>query len=62
MLGWLIRLIFVLAGSITSWFIARDALNFSVVQMIVVVILITLAVAFAAFWPGLKSWFNRKQK
>ena len=58
MLGWIVRVLLVLAGFITSWFVARDALNFGIMQMVVAVILFTLIVAVAAFWPILKIWFK----
>jgi hypothetical protein len=45
------RLLLLLAAPITALFVARDALNFSVVQMIVATILLAALVAAAAFWP-----------
>lgn len=59
MFGWLIRILFVLASFITSFFVAKDALNYNFVQMVIVVILFTLMVAIIAFWPLLKSWFKK---
>jgi hypothetical protein len=59
MLGWAVRLLFVLAGAITSIFVARDALNFSIIQMVVAVLLFTGLVIVLVFWPMLKSWFKR---
>ena len=58
MLGWIYRILIVLAGLLTSWFVARDALNFEVIQMLVAVILFTIVVAIIAFWPILKDWFK----
>jgi hypothetical protein len=40
MLGWIVRMFLVVAGSITSWFVARDALNFNIIQMIIFVVII----------------------
>lgn len=62
MLGWIVRILFVLAGSIASWFVARDALNFPIIQMIIAVFLFTLAVAIVAFWPMLKDWVKYQKK
>jgi hypothetical protein len=45
------RILLLLAAPIAALFVARDALNFGVVQMIVVTILFTAMVAAAAFWP-----------
>lgn len=59
MLGWIVRIILVIAGSITSWFVSRDALNFNIIQMVVVVSLFTLAVMIAAFWQELCDLIKR---
>lgn len=59
MLGWILRLLFVVAGFITSIFVAHDALNFSVVQMVIAVLLFTLCMAIITFWSPLKNWIQR---
>lgn len=61
MLQWIIRVLLVVSGSIASWFVARDELNFAVVQMVVAVLLFTAIIAIIAFWPILKRWFKRKE-
>lgn len=61
MLDWIVRLLLVISGAITSWFVARDALNFAVVQMVIAVLLFTLVIFIAAFWSTLKNWFKRKE-
>lgn len=58
MLGWFIRILLVIAGFIASIFVARNALNFDIVQMVVAVILFTLAIAIIAFWPMLFKWLK----
>ena len=40
MLGWLVRLIFIPSGIIAGWFVAKDAPNFSAVQLVVGLLLI----------------------
>ncbi|MEH2481281.1 hypothetical protein V1282_004638 [Nitrobacteraceae bacterium AZCC 2146] len=45
------RILLLLAAPIAALFVARDALNFGVVQMVVATILFTAMVAAAAFWP-----------
>lgn len=55
MLGWIVRILMVVAGSITSWFVARDALNFNIIQMVVAVLLFTFAVLIVAFWQELSA-------
>ena len=44
MLGWLVRILFALAAPITALFVARDALNFGLIQTIVTVLLVTALV------------------
>ncbi len=38
--GWLVRLIFIPSGIIAGWFVAKDAPNFSAVQLVVGLLLI----------------------
>ena len=52
MFGWIARLFLIVAGLIASWFVARDAANFGVVQLMVALVLITGFVAIVAFWPA----------
>ena len=52
MLGWIVRGALILAGLITSWFVSKDAVNFTVIQMTVTVLLIIAIVLAAAFWPS----------
>ena len=61
-MGWAARILLVLAGLITSMFVAREALNFEIVRMVIAVILFTLIVMIVAFWPALKNWFKRMMK
>lgn len=62
MLGWIVRLILFLAGEITSLFIAREALNFGIIQMVVGILLFTIVVGSAVFWPELKILFFKIKK
>lgn len=59
MLGWTVRILMVVAGSITSWFVTRDALNFNIIQMVIAVFLFTLAVLMVAFWQELSDLVKR---
>jgi FtsH-binding integral membrane protein len=58
MFGWLVRVLLIVAGAITGWFVARDATNFGVLQMFVMLGLVTICVAALAFWSTLVSWFR----
>ena len=48
MLRWMIRLIMVVAAVIAAWFVACDAANLSIVQVVVALVLITALVSLAA--------------
>jgi hypothetical protein len=54
-MGWIAQLFLVLAAPITALLVTRDAINFSVVQMIVAVILFASLVGVLAFWPRGRS-------
>jgi len=53
----LARLLLLPAAIIAGWFVARDAVNFSTIQMTVALILFGLAVVAVAFWTS-----NRRKK
>lgn len=63
MISWIVRFVMIGASIVTGWFIAEDAVNFGVVQMMVALLLLTLIVAILAFWPS--RWtihLNRLQR
>ena len=63
MVGWLARGILLVAGFITSWFIAKDEPIFGGVQMAVGLLLLALIVFVFAFWPSQWSFsFGRRRK
>ena len=45
MIAWLLRLILIPPGVIASWFVAKDAPNFGIVQAMVALFLIVFVVA-----------------
>ena len=49
-MGFLIRIILVMAGVVTALFVAADATNFGVVQAMVGLVLIMAAVLVVALW------------
>lgn len=60
MLGWVVRIIMIVAGVVTGLFVAKDAPLFGVVQTMVVLLLLALIVAALAFWP--ERWsLNRRR-
>jgi hypothetical protein len=60
MVSWLARGILLLAGFITSWFIAKDEPTFGGVQMAVGLLLLALIVFVIAFWPT--QWFRHRRQ
>ena len=51
MIGFAVRGLLIASGFFASWFVARDAPQFGVMQMAVTLILIVFVVAVLAFWP-----------
>jgi hypothetical protein len=50
-LGWLARGLLIITGFVASWFVARDAPQFGLVQMAVALLLLVFVVWVLAFWP-----------
>ncbi|MGY4318633.1 hypothetical protein ACVWW1_007960 [Bradyrhizobium sp. JR3.5] len=46
----IIRILFILAGFVAALFVARDTLNFDIMQMFVVVLLVTGFLMVGALW------------
>jgi hypothetical protein len=61
MVNLLLRPIMLLAAAIAGWFVAEDAVNFDIIQMVVALFLITIVVAIAAFWETLSEWLSSKK-
>jgi hypothetical protein len=61
-LNWLIRPILLLAAVIAGWLVAKDAPNFTVIQMVVAIFLLTVVIGLAAFWEGLASWLRDRKE
>jgi formate hydrogenlyase subunit 3/multisubunit Na+/H+ antiporter MnhD subunit len=63
LLSWIFRGFLIAAGFVASWFVAKGAPQFGIMQMAVVLILVVVIVAVLAFWP--ERWthiLNRFQK
>jgi len=50
-----------LAAIIAGWFVAEEAPNFGVVQMVVAVFLIAALVALAAFWEAVMERLRERK-
>lgn len=62
MVGWLARILLVLGGLIASLFVARDALNFDIFQLVITTLLFTFLVMVITFWPKIMTWFKFTKK
>jgi hypothetical protein len=52
MISWIVRILMIVAGVVTGWFIAKDAPIFGMAQVMVALMLLTLIVGVLAFWPS----------
>ena len=59
MLGWIVRIFFILAAPIAALLVSRDALNFGLVQTLVAMILMVALVGLAAAWTARRSSAGR---
>jgi hypothetical protein len=48
----IVRGLLLLSGTVTGWFVARDAPNFSFIQGMVSLVVIAVIVFVIAFWPA----------
>jgi hypothetical protein len=55
MLGWIVRILFILAAPIAALLVSRDALNFGLIQTFVAVLLVVGLVGLAAVWSARKQ-------
>jgi hypothetical protein len=59
MLGWIVRIFFILAAPIAALLVSRDALNFGLIQTLVAMILMVALVGLAAAWTARRSRTGR---
>lgn len=52
MLGWVVRILFILAAPIATLLVSRDALNFGLIQTMITMLLVTGIVGLAAALTG----------
>ena len=60
-MNWILRPIIAIAAVIAGWFVARDAVNFSVIQMVVGLLLITALIGLAACWEMIADRHKSKK-
>ena len=51
MVGWVARVLLIVAGFVVSWFVAKDTPQFGLMQMAVGIILSVFVIWVLAFWP-----------
>jgi len=61
MLSWIVRGLLIVAGFVASWFMAKDAPQFGIMQVAVALLLMVLVVAVLAFWPERCTWKARRR-
>jgi hypothetical protein len=49
-MAWLLRLLSILAAAITSLFVARDALNFGIIETLLMITLVVAVAVFTVAW------------
>jgi len=60
--GWFVRLLLIVAGFVASWFVAKDAPQFGLMQMAVVLLLVVFVVAVLALPERWTHILNRVHK
>ena len=55
-MAWIVRLLSVVAAAITSLFVARDALNFGIIQTLLMITLVVGIVAVAIVWRARREF------
>ncbi len=62
MVTWIVRALLLVAGVIASWWVAKDALIFPVVEMVVAIALVMLVLGAAVFWrPRWLANFSKRK-
>ncbi len=51
----LVRLLLALAAPVTTLFVARDSLNFGIIQTLVATVIAAIVVIIFAFWPYIRK-------
>jgi hypothetical protein len=62
MINWLVRPIMIVAAVIAGWFVAREAVNFSIIQLVVALLLVTALVGLAAIVEMLTDRANSNKR
>lgn len=58
-MSWLIRILMASAGIVAGWFIPRDQLGYTVIQLVVLLLLILVVSVVVLYFPRLRSLLTR---
>lgn len=61
MMYWLVTPLMALAAAIAALFIAPEAANFGVLQMVISVLLFASLVALVVFWGPIMEWLRNRR-
>jgi hypothetical protein len=50
--SWIVRGLLVISGTVTEWFVSKDATNFTFIQGMVSLVVIAVIVFVVAYWPA----------
>ena len=52
MVSWIVRGLLIVSGTVTGWFVSKDAPNFSFIQGMVSLVVVAGIVLVLAYWPA----------
>jgi hypothetical protein len=50
--SWIVRGLHIVSGTVTGWFVSKDAPNFSFIQGMASLVVIAVVVLVLAYWPA----------
>jgi hypothetical protein len=50
--SWIVRGLLIVSGTVTGWFVSKDATNFGFIQGMVSLVVVAVIVFVLAFWPA----------
>lgn len=59
-MGWLARILLLLAGIVAGWFVPRDQIGYSIIQFVVLLIMIFVVAMAALYLPKVRDYFKGK--
>ncbi len=63
MVSWIVRGLLIISGTVTGWFVSKDAPNFSFIQGMASLVVIAVIVLVLAYWPvGWSYFLDRRRK